>query len=104
MIAMLNELHIGDPGLDLMRKLVEARPKYDLGILALRTLMQRHDLQLDKLSDNNCELVDLFNSDATEEEFLAQLKECRKKAPKAIAYLIRRIKKQEFNEEQPIEE
>ena len=104
MIAMLNEMHIGDPGLDLMRKLVEARPKYDLGILALRTLMQRHDLQLDKLSDNNCELVDLFNSDATEEEFLAQLKECRKKAPKAIAYLIRRIKKQEFNEEQPIEE
>ena len=61
-------------------------------------------LQLDKQSDNNCELVDLFNSDATEEEFLAQLKVCREKAPKAIAYLIRRIKKQEFNEEQPIEE
>jgi len=104
MIAMLNELHIGDPGLDLMRKLVEARPKYDLGILALRTLMQSHGLHLDKQSDNNCELVDLFNSDATEEEFLAQLKVCREKAPKAIAYLIRRIKKKEFNEEQPIEE
>lgn len=101
MIAMLNEMHIGDPGLDLMRKLVEARPKYDLGILALRTLMQCHNLKLDKQSDNNCELVDLFNSDATEEEFLAQLKVCREKAPKAIAYLIRRIKKQEFNEEEP---
>ena len=60
MIAILNEMHIGDPGLDLMRKLVEAMTKYDLGILALRTLMQRHGLQLDKLSDNNCELVDLF--------------------------------------------
>lgn len=104
MIAMLNEMHIGDPGLDLMRKLVEARPKYDLGILALRTLMQSHGLQLDKLSNNNCELVDIFNSDATEEEFLAQLKLCREKAPKAIAYLILRIKKQEFNEEQPIDE
>lgn len=104
MIAMLNETHIGDPGLDLMRKLVEARPKYDLGILALRTLMQSHGLQLNKQSDNNCELVDLFNSDATEEEFLVQLKVCREKVPKAIAYLIRRIKKQEFNEEQPIEE
>ena len=101
MIAMLNEMHIGDPGLDLMRKLVEARPKYDLGILALRTLMQCHNLKLDKQSYNNCELVDLFNSDATEAEFLAQLKVCREKAPKAIAYLIRRIKKQEFNEEQP---
>lgn len=104
MIAILNEMHIGDPGLDLMRKLVEARPKYDLGILALRTLMQRHGLQLDKLSDNNCELVDLFNSDATEEEFLTELKVCRKKAPKAITYLIRRIKKQVFNEEQPVDE
>lgn len=104
MIAILNEMHIGDPGLDLMRKLVEARPKYDLGILALRTLMQRHGLQLDKLSDNNCELVDLFNSDATEEEFLAELKVCREKAPKAITYLIRRIKKQVFNEEQPVDE
>lgn len=104
MIAMLNEMYIGDPGLDLMRKLVEARPKYDLGILALRTLMKKHGLQLDKLSDNNCELVDIFNSAATKEEFLAQLKVCREKAPKAIAYLIRRIKKQEFNEEQSIEE
>ena len=99
MIAMLNEMYIGDPGLDLMRKLIEARPKYDLGILALRTLMQCRNLKLDKQSDNNCELVDLFNSDTTEKEFLVQLRVCREKAPKAIAYLIRRIKKQEFNEE-----
>lgn len=99
MIAMLNEMHIGDPGLDLMRKLVEVRPKYDLGILALRTLMQRHGLKLDKLSDNNCELVDLFNSDATEEEFLKHLKVCRNNAPKAVEYLIRRIKKHIFEEE-----
>ncbi|MCQ2216350.1 MAG: AAA family ATPase [Bacteroidales bacterium] len=99
MIAMLNEMYIGDPGLDLMRKLVEARPKYDLGILALRTLMQYRNQKLDKQSDNNCELVDLFNSDATEEEFLAQLKECREKSPKAVSYLIRRIKKQEFAEQ-----
>ena len=84
MIAMLNEMHIGDPGLDLMRKLVEARPKYDLGIAALRTLMQCHNLKLDNQSDNNCELVESFNSDATGEEFLAQLKVCRER-PKAIA-------------------
>jgi hypothetical protein len=48
--------------------------------------------------------VDIFNSAATKEEFLAQLKVCREKAPKAIAYLIRRIKKQKFNEKQPINE
>ena len=86
-----------------MRKLIEARPKYDLGILALRVLMRRHGLQLNKLASDNCELVDLFNSEATEEDFLAQLKLCRKKAPKAVAYLIRRIKRQEFDEELTIE-
>ena len=73
MIAMLNEMHIGDPGLDLMRKLVEVRPKYDLGILALRTLMQSHRLQLDKSSDNNCKLVDLFNSAANGQHTLVGL-------------------------------
>lgn len=103
MIAMLNEMYIGDPGLDLMRKLVEARPKYDRGILALRFLMQCHNLKLDKQTDNNCELVDLFNSDVTEEEFSAKLKACRENAPKAVVYLIRRIKKQEFDEKQPVE-
>lgn len=104
MIAMLNEMHISVSGLNIMRKLVEARPKYDLGILAFRTLMQKHGLQLDKLSDSNCELVDLFNSDATEEEFLEQLKTCREKAPKAIVYLILRIKLQKFDKESSIEQ
>ena len=75
---------------------------YDIGILALRTLMKKHGLQLIKLSDKNCELIDVLNSIATEEEFLDQLKLCREKAPKAIAYLLRRIKKQEFDEEQPV--
>ena len=96
MIAMLNELHIGDPGLDLMRKLVEARPKYDKGILALRMLMKRHNIMLD--SPKESELIEAFNSDLPEEDFDAQLKECRSKAPKAVGYLIQRIKKQEFNE------
>ena len=100
MVAMMNEIHIGDPGLDLMRKLIEARPQYDLGILALRTLMQWRGMMLDKQSEDNTELVDFFNSDATEIDFLERLKECRKKAPKAVSYLIRRIKKQEFNYEQ----
>lgn len=98
MIAMLNEKYIGEPGLDLMRKLVEARPKYDRGILALRFLMKCHNVKLEKQSDNNCELVDLFNSDVADEDFLVKLKICREKAPKAISYLIGRIKKQEFDE------
>ena len=99
MIAMLNELHIGDPGLDLMRKLVEIKPKYDKGIHALRMLMKRHAILLD--SPKESELIDAFNSDMSEEEFDVQLKACRSKAPKSVAYMIQRIKKQEFNEELP---
>ena len=76
-----------------------ARPKYDKGIIALRGFMKKHGLALDKLSDSNCELVDAFNTDITDEEFAALLKECRTKAPKSVSYLLRRIKRQEFKEE-----
>ena len=92
MIAMLNEMHIGDPGLDLMRKLVEIRPKYDNGILALRMLMQRGGLKLTELSDSPCELITEFNSGMSDNEFMERLRLCRKKAPKSVAMLLRQIK------------
>ena len=92
MIAMLNELHIGDSGLDLMRKLVEIRPKYDKGILALRMLMQRGGLKLTKLSDSPCELITEFNSGMSDNEFMERLRLCRKKAPKSVTMLLRQIK------------
>ena len=96
MIAMLNELHIGDPGLNLMQELIKVKPKYDKGILSLRQLMKRKGLVLVKKSDETRELVDDFNSDLSEEEFLEKLVTARKKAPKAVEYLLRLIKKQEF--------
>ena len=99
MIAMLNELHIGDNGLNLMQELIKARPKYDKGILALRYLMKRKGLVLVKTSDDPRELVDDFNSDISDEEFAQKLKAAREKAPKAVEYLLRLIKKQAFSEE-----
>ena len=95
-IAMLNETHIGESGVEAMRLLVDARPKYDKGILVLRRFMRKHGLTLDKLSDSNCELVDAFNADIKDEEFAAFLKESREKAPKSVSYLLRRIKRQEL--------
>jgi tetratricopeptide (TPR) repeat protein len=100
MIAMLNEMHIGDPGLELMGRLVEAKPKYDKGIHTMRMLMRRHGIMLD--SPQESELVDAFNSDMDEKEFDALLKECRSKAPKAVSYLIQRIRKQDLNEVRPV--
>lgn len=101
-IAMLNELHIGDPGLNLMQKLVEAKPKYDKGIHAMRMLMKHKGLMLDSTKES--ELIEAYNSGMTEEEFDALLKECRTKAPKSVSYLIQRIKMQKFNEELPLEQ
>lgn len=95
-IAMLNELHIGDPGLNLMQELIKARPKYNKGILSLRFLMKRKGQTLEKKSDEARELVDDFNSGISEEEFAQKLLTAREKAPKAVEYLLRLIKKQEF--------
>jgi len=99
MIAMLNELHIGDPGLNLMKELIKARPKYDKGILSLRFLMKRKGLVLVKTTNEPRELVDDFNADITEDEFAQKLATAREKAPKAVEYLLRLIKKQVFDDE-----
>ena len=99
MIAMLNELHIGDNGLNLMQELIKAKPKYDKGILSLRYLMKRKGLVLMKTSDDVRELVDDFNSDITEKEFAQKLATAREKAPKAVEYLLRLIRKQVFADE-----
>lgn len=92
MVATINELYIGDPSIDLMRKLVEIRPKYDNAIIMLRELMRHKGLKLTESSDSPCELVIDFNSDMTKEEFEEKLKQTRKDAPKAVELLQQRIK------------
>ncbi len=92
MVAMVNELYVGDPGVDVMRKVVEIRPKYDQAIVALRTLMQRKGLKLTESSDSPCELVIDFNSEIGAEEFMEKLTIARKETPKSITLLQRRIK------------
>lgn len=92
MVATINELHIGDPGIDMMRALVDIRPKYDKAIVTLRELMQHKGLKLMESSDSPCELIIDFNSDMTKEEFEEKLKQIRKDAPKAVTLLQRRIK------------
>lgn len=95
MMAMVNELYIGDSGLKMVKMLVDAKPEYDKGILAMRFLMKKHGIELD--SSEESELVDAFNSDMDEDGFSLFLKDCRTKAPKSVSFLVQRIKKQEFN-------
>lgn len=92
MVAMVNELYVGDSGLEILRKLVEVRPKYDNGIIALRTIMMRHGIKLSESPNMPNELVSDFNSDMDSNQFMNSLKYCRKNAPKAVQLLLRRIK------------
>lgn len=92
MVAVINELHIGDPGIELMKKLVELRPKYDNGITTLRMLMKNKGLKLPESTDSPCDLVTDFNSDISYDEFNEKLKLCRKESPKSLTLLVRRIK------------
>lgn len=98
-LSMLNELHMNEPGLDYMRKLILARPKYDGGYLALRMLMKRHNQSLESSQDTLSDLVEAFNSDISQEEFAAILSKAKTESPKSIQYLRRRIKSQDFGEE-----
>lgn len=91
-VSMLNELEIGDDGLDLMKRLVALRPRYDKGILSMRMLMQRRDIKLRGASDN--ELVVAFNSSISESEFESNLKSVRKENPKLVSALVKSIAKQ----------
>lgn len=97
MIALNNELHVGDPGLDIMRRLIDTRPRYDNGILSLRMLMKRHNMTLD--SPKESELIASFNSNLPQDEFATMLKKYREKSPRAVSYLIQRIRKQDFEED-----
>jgi len=61
--------------------------------------MKRKGLMLVKTSDEPRELVDDFNSDMPKEEFSQKLVTAREKAPKAVEYLLRLIRKQVFTAE-----
>ena len=78
MVAVVNEMYIGDPGLSLMCKVVSAHPRYDRAILTLRMLMRHARAKLERTSEvDNQELIDAFNADVSDEDFLSMLKSCR---------------------------
>ncbi len=93
--AMLYEMRLGGPGLPYMQVVVMFCPKYDHGIHAMRFLMKRKNLTLDSQDESG--LVEAFNSDMSEEDFDAQLKESRAHDRKAVDSLIKCIKEQKFN-------
>ena len=94
-IAMLND-RIGDPCLDYMRRLVDIRPKYDRGILSMRSLLKKAGIRVEGDTNKENELLDAFNSDQSEDGFAALLKNARKEAAKSVSDLVNRIRKMDF--------
>ena len=88
-VAMVNELYIGDSGLNIMQALVFVRPRYDRGFLALRGLMRKHGRKLDMEGDND--LVMAFNGNLSEEDFAAQLAKSRVDEPQSVDGLVKAI-------------
>ena len=89
-VAIINELHTSDPGLEFMKILVAIKPKYNHGILTLRMLMKRRHMLLE--ASQECQLVDDFNSDMKQEEFDAKLKQARQTDNVATRILVNCIK------------
>lgn len=93
-LAMHNELYVGEPGLSMMQMLLGLKPRYDHGICALRELMKHKGIQLEASGES--ELIDAFNSDMGEKDFISMLKAWRTKEYKAVDELIECLKMQKF--------
>lgn len=92
-MAVHNELHMNEPGLDIMKKLVEIKPKYDRGIVEFRKLVKKHGKSLRGAAEEPNALIEAFNSTMPEGEFADLLKEKRKSAPKDFGAFMGSIRK-----------
>ncbi len=93
MMAYINEMYIGDPGIQMMCTLVKERPKYIHGILTLRKLMKRKNMMLDASGNEEVSgLVGAFDSGMPLEDFCCELKRARSTAVSDYNDLVRKIK------------
>jgi len=97
-IATLNE-RIGEPSVEYMKHLVDVRPKYDHGIIAMRQMLCRAGIMLDRNHDGENELLDAFCSTMPDDEFLILLKKARQVASKSVSDLVNRIRRLTFSKE-----
>lgn len=92
MVAVVNEMYIGDPGLNLMCMVVSKHPRYDRAVITLRMLMRRAGTRLDRLPEtDNQELIDAFNSDMSDKDFLSMLRLCRVDSKPAVKAFMKSV-------------
>lgn len=99
MIAVINELYIGDPGIEILSRLVKESPNYKKAILTLRSLMKRKGEMLGSSEEDNAELINAFDSELSDEEFETMLDESIKNNKDAYQHLTKKIMKLGNNKE-----
>lgn len=90
-IAVTNELYMDEPGIGVMCSLVKERINYNNGLLTLRTLMKRRGEFLN-IEDDEAVLLEAYNSDISNDDFLVVLADCRKNNRDAFLSLIKQIR------------
>lgn len=94
--SVVNEMHTSDNGLNIMQYVINRRPNYLNGVVVLRKLMQRKNLQLKNESQKVNTLIDAFNSDMSPEAFYSRIEETVLEDSKTYEELIKNIVEQEL--------
>lgn len=79
-----------------MQYVINRRPNYLNGVVVLRKLMQRKNLQLKNESQKVNTLIDAFNSDMSPEAFYSRIEETVLEDSKTYEELIKNIVEQEL--------
>jgi hypothetical protein len=98
-VALLNELHCGDPGLGILQALLKDHADYLPIMESIRTIMQLRGITLShvKEEEQTPALIQCFNSSASKEEFMLQLTEAKEQHPEEYEVLVDTILKQTFS-------
>ena len=98
-VALLNEIQLEDPGLEIMQSVVSNRPEYEISILKLRFLIKKNGIVLNVPDDNENELITLYNSDIPDEELKNRLKSFQLNNKESYKEFVKYISKYKFAEQ-----
>ncbi len=68
-VALHNEYQVNDPGILMIKILLENKPDYYNGVVKLREIMMFKNLKLVNKSDDQILLLEMFNSEMSNDEF-----------------------------------
>lgn len=94
--AILGELYDKGPGLAFLQNIIGVHPEYLRTYGTLRTLMKHKGIELKQALGEPLPLVVAFNSDATEEEFLGQLRSVKAESFDVFRAFVRIVKDMNF--------